>query len=95
MLTGARSDVGQTSWFFEDGSSALNPSYPPGDRSKCQQLSWQFAYKDGINLYPKDCSGKLVKFVCEYAGSLEQYFLNQIFYLTNYQFQPKNQSVLS
>ena len=64
MFTGARSDVNQSSWFWNNGTMITDPTYPSSNTSVCQQMTWPLTYDDGINLRAKDCETGKSHFVC-------------------------------
>ena len=77
----ARSSVGETNWFWENGTKVNDPRYPISNQSVCQQMSLPLTYDDGINLLPKRCDQDEAYFVCEspsklyYVESKHPYFV--------------------
>ena len=65
LFLGARSRIGQTNWFWENGTMVNDERYPPSDQSICQQMSVPLTYDDGINLMPKRCDQDEAYFACE------------------------------
>ena len=55
MFIGARSNVDQINWFWENGTMVDDSRYPPSNQFVCQQMSLPLTYNDGINLLPKRC----------------------------------------
>ena len=70
MFIGARSNVGQTNWFWENGTIVDDERYPPSDQSVCQQISLVLTYDDGINLLPRSCDQDEAYFACESPSKL-------------------------
>jgi len=64
LFFGASSNVGQTNWFWENGSIVNEVNYPTSDQSICEQMSVPLTYDEGINLLPKPCDEKAY-FACE------------------------------
>ena len=65
VFSGARSDVNQSNWFWENRTMVDDSNYPTSDPSVCQQMSLPLTYDDGINLLPKDCENDEAHYVCE------------------------------
>ena len=65
MFLGAQSNVGQTNWFWENGTVVNDSRYPLSNQSVCQQMSVPLTYEDGINLLPKRCDKDAAYFACD------------------------------
>ena len=65
IFSGARSDVNQTNWFWENGTMVVDSNYPTSNSSVCEQMSLPLTYDDGINLLPKRCDDDEAYFACE------------------------------
>ena len=65
VFLGARSNIGQTNWFWENGTMVKDARYPPSDQSVCQQMSLPLTYDDGINLLPKSCDQDETFYACK------------------------------
>ena len=74
IFIGAKSSIGQSSWFWNNGTIINNPNFPSPSSSVCQVMTWPLTYTDGINLLPKNCqSGKsyyVAKLKCKYQFNL-------------------------
>ena len=65
VFIGAQSNVGQTSWFWENGTMVNDPRYPPSNQSVCQEMAIPLGYDDGVSLLPKRCDHGEAYFACE------------------------------
>ena len=65
IFIGARSDVNESNWFWNNGKKINDPDFPPSDPSVCQQMTWPLSYEDGINLRPKRCDQGESYYVCD------------------------------
>ena len=69
VFTGARSDVNQVNWFWNNGTMVANTTnYPASNASVCEQMTWPLTYDDGINLRAKECKSGLSHHVCRFEG---------------------------
>ena len=64
VAVGARSDVGESDWFWKNGTMINDTGFPTSDPSVCQQMTWPLTYRDGVNLRPKPCN-KHSFFLCQ------------------------------
>jgi len=74
LFVGARSDVGQSDWFWNNETRITDPNYHASNSSDCQQMTWPLTYDDGINLSPKLCSKEyfhLCQIMCKIFWMLE------------------------
>ena len=74
LFLGAQSRVGQTNWFWENGTKVNDERYPPSEESVCEQMSVPLTYDDGINLMPKRCDQDEAYFACEVECKAILYF---------------------
>ena len=70
VFIGAKSNVGQTKWFWQNGTMVNDSRYPSSSESACQQMSLPLTYDDGINLLPKGCNQEEAYFVCDSPSML-------------------------
>ena len=70
VFLGARSNVGQTNWFSENGTMVDDSRYPSSNQSICQQMTMPLTYDDGINLLPKPCNQDEAYFTCDISCKL-------------------------
>ena len=71
VFIGARSDVGQSDWFWNNKTIMNNSSYLTADNSVCQQIAWPLTYDDGINMRGKDCDSEgyfMCQIKCEFSA---------------------------
>jgi len=66
----ARSDVGQSDWFWSNGTIVIDPTFPTSNTSTCQQMTWPLTYDDGINLRPKECGSGTARYMCKVKGKM-------------------------
>ena len=64
VFIGARSDVNQSEWFWNNDTRITNSVYLTSNTSTCQQMSWPLTYDNGINLHRKFCDEEAY-FVCQ------------------------------
>ena len=64
IFLGARSNVSQTNWLWENGTIVNDSRYPPSNQSVCQQMSMPLTYDDGVNLLPKRCNEDEAFYAC-------------------------------
>ena len=64
VFIGARSDVNQSEWFWNNDTRITNSAYPTSNTSTCQQMPWPLTYDNGINLHRKFCHNEAY-FVCQ------------------------------
>ena len=69
VIIGARSDVGQSNWFWNNGTMITDTMYPSSNTSVCQQMTWPLTYDDGINLRAKDCGTGKSHYICQVKGA--------------------------
>ena len=65
VFIGARSDVNQTKWYWNNITEVNNTMFPESNSSVCQQMTWPLTYNDGINLRPKQCETGMSHYVCQ------------------------------
>ena len=68
LFIGARSDVGQSDWSWNDGSKISDSTFPTSDPNECQQMTWPLTYDDGVNLRAKHCNSGLARYFCRVNG---------------------------
>ena len=64
LFTGAQSGLGQSGWFWNNGTRIIDQAYPASNLNLCQQMSWPLTYRDGINLRGKSCEDSAY-FMCQ------------------------------
>ena len=65
VFIGARSNVSQDQWYWNNNTEVNNTMFPESNSSLCQQMTWPLTYNDGINLRPKQCNKKAY-FACQF-----------------------------
>ena len=57
--------MGQSDWFWDDGTRINGLDYFTTNVSVCQQMSWPLTYDDGINLLDKNCETGISHYICK------------------------------
>ena len=56
--------MGQSGWFWSNGTIITDANYLSSNSSVCQQMTWPLTYRDGINLRGKFCEDEAY-FMCQ------------------------------
>ena len=64
VFIGARSNVDQSNWFWNNETKISYPNYKTSNPSICHQMSWPLTYDDGINFNKKLCKDDAY-FLCQ------------------------------
>jgi len=75
VFIGARSDVGQSDWFWDNETMISDTTYPASNTSLCHQMTWPLTYDDRINLRGKLCEDEAY-FMCQVECKILNKFLH-------------------
>ena len=65
VFIGARSNLGATTWVWNNGTTVVESTYGTTPLNVCQQMSVPLTYENGINMLPKNCDSDEAYFICE------------------------------
>ena len=57
--------MGQSNWFWKNGTMITDPTYPQSKTSVCEQMTWPLTYDDGINLKGEFCGKGKAYYICQ------------------------------
>ncbi|CAK8679940.1 unnamed protein product [Clavelina lepadiformis] len=71
VFIGARSDVGESNWFWNDGSLVTDPSFPSSNSSVCQQMAYHYSDNKTWELSPHSCGLTKAYYICQIKFDIE------------------------